>query len=104
MIAHGINTTIMELDPVVHEFAVKYFGLPSNHSAAIGDAVTFVESTAQAGLGHMFDYIIHDVFTGGAVPAELFTFEFLSGLNYLLKPDGAIAIVSDTHILPHRQH
>lgn len=41
-----------------------------------------------------YDYIIHDVFTGGAEPLELFTMEFLEGLYELLKPGGAIAIVS----------
>ena len=92
MIAHGINITIIELDPVVHEFATTYFGLPSSHTSVIGDAVTIVESTVKAGLGSLYDYIIHDVFTGGAEPVELFTAEFLSGLNYLLKPDGVIAI------------
>ena len=41
-----------------------------------------------------YDYIIHDVFTGGAEPVELFTEEFLAGLSQLLHPEGVIAIVS----------
>lgn len=99
MIAHGINTTILEIDPVVHEFAVKYFNLPHNHSYYIGDAVAAVDgSVANAQTSpdtseaESYDYIIHDVFTGGAEPVELFTSEFLSGLHLLLKPDGVIAI------------
>ena len=40
-----------------------------------------------------YDYIVHDVFTGGAEPIPLFTLEFLRGLDALLKEDGAIAIV-----------
>ena len=39
-----------------------------------------------------YDYIIHDVFTGGAEPLELFTAEFLTGLSNLLSPEGTIAI------------
>lgn len=35
-----------------------------------------------------------DVFTGGAEPIELFTYEFLTDLSNLLKSDGTIAIVS----------
>lgn len=41
-----------------------------------------------------FDYIIHDVFTGGAEPIDLFTEEFLQSLNAMLKPNGVVAIVS----------
>lgn len=45
---------------------------------------------------HRYDFIIHDVFTGGAEPIDLFTLEFLTGLSSLLKSDGVIAIVSWT--------
>jgi spermidine synthase len=91
LIQHGINTTIMELDPVVHEFALKYFNFPHNHSYYIGDAVHAV-TTANSTEAESYDYIIHDVFTGGAEPVALFTYEFLSGLHMLLKNDGVIAI------------
>ncbi|EXJ80446.1 hypothetical protein A1O1_08591 [Capronia coronata CBS 617.96] len=91
LIAHGINTTILEIDQVVHEFAVKYFALPHNHSYLIGDAVAAVRN-ANASEADSYDYIIHDVFTGGAEPVELFTAEFMAGLHMLLKPDGVIAI------------
>lgn len=90
-IHHGINTTIVELDPVVHDFALKYFALPPNHTAIIQDAVPFVESVALSQPGS-YDYIIHDVFTGGAEPTPLFTLEFLRGLGTLLKDDGVVAI------------
>ncbi|ETI23020.1 hypothetical protein G647_04816 [Cladophialophora carrionii CBS 160.54] len=91
LIQHGVDTTVMELDPVVHEFALKYFNFPHNHSHYIGDAVHAV-TTANASEADSYDYIIHDVFTGGAEPVELFTPEFLAGLHMLLKPDGVIAI------------
>jgi hypothetical protein len=91
LIAHGIDTTIVEIDPIVYDFAKKYFGLPPNHTAVIADAVAWsrqnaVEQTAK------YDYIIHDVFTGGAEPIDLFTHEFLSYLEAMLKPSGVIAI------------
>lgn len=44
----------------------------------------------------IYDYIIHDVFTGGAEPVELFTEEFLRGLSDSLSIDGVIAIASQT--------
>ncbi|KAF2023498.1 S-adenosyl-L-methionine-dependent methyltransferase [Setomelanomma holmii] len=91
MIAHGINTTIVELDPVVHHYATKYFDLSPNHTAVIDDAVSYV-ARKSASVRETFDYIIHDVFTGGAEPVSLFTTEFLTGLHELLKEDGVVAI------------
>ncbi|KAK9775388.1 putative Spermine/spermidine synthase [Seiridium cardinale] len=91
LIAHGIDTTIVEIDPIVYDFAKKYFGLPPNHTAAIEDAVSYTARIAQDE-AQSFDYIIHDVFTGGAEPIPLFTLEFLQSLNALLKPNGVIAI------------
>ncbi len=56
----------------------------------IEDAVAFA---GRAGRDR-YDFIVHDVFTGGAEPVDLFTHEFIIALKRLLKPDGAIAIVS----------
>ena len=78
----------------MYNFAIKYFGLPPNHIPVIEDAITFVETARQLGRQREhYDYIIHDVFTGGAEPAALFTTDFLTGLSHLLKADGVIAIV-----------
>ncbi|KAF5019444.1 hypothetical protein F66182_8552 [Fusarium sp. NRRL 66182] len=89
-VAHGIDTTVVEIDPVVHEFAEKYFGLRENNPAAIADAVSYTADLVKQ--SKTYDYIVHDVFTGGAEPVDLFTLEFLQGLGDLLKPDGVIAI------------
>ncbi|USP77781.1 uncharacterized protein yc1106_05055 [Curvularia clavata] len=91
MIAHGINTTIVELDPVVHHYATKYFNLSPNHNAVIADATSYVAEKSVSALGS-YDYIIHDVFTGGAEPVYLFTTEFMKGLYNLLADDGFVAI------------
>lgn len=91
LIAHALNTTIVELDPVVHHYATKYFNLSPNHTAVISDAVTYVASKSVSA-PKSYDYIIHDVFTGGAEPVYLFTSEFMQGLYDLLTDDGAVAI------------
>lgn len=78
----------------MHKFALEYFNLPANHIPVIEDAVKFVKNAEASSKSTQYDYIVHDVFTGGAEPAELFTFEFLTGLHSLLKDDGVIAIVS----------
>ncbi|KAK3722950.1 hypothetical protein LTR37_002095 [Vermiconidia calcicola] len=90
-VAHGINTTILELDPAVHDYATKYFGLPANHTAVIRDAVSWVGETASEGKDK-YDYVVHDVFTGGAEPLALFTVTFLRNLRALLKPHGVVAL------------
>lgn len=94
MIAHGIPTTIIELDPTVYEYAIKYFGLPANHTPIIEDAVAWVHEQSSKDIFDRakFDYIIHDVFTGGAEPLPLFTATFLRGLRSLLSPNGVAAI------------
>jgi spermidine synthase len=94
LIAHGIDTTVVEIDPAVHDFASKYFQLPKNHTAVIEDAVSYTDRLASVTENGRFDYIIHDVFTGGAEPIALFTLEFLQNLYTLLKPGGVVAIVS----------
>ena len=105
LLEHGINTTVIELDPTVHEYAVKYFDLPTNHTAILQDAVSAVSKLATPLKAsepdstsvvpepeRQYDYIIHDVFTGGAEPLALFTQSFLSNLRALLKTNGVIAI------------
>ena len=114
LIAHGINTTIIEIDAAVHRLAVEHFKLPKNHTAYIEDAVAFVrneaidlaedvqsdhatsdDTTNVLSSQGKYDYIVHDVFTGGAEPIELFTETFIRGLYRLLKPNGVIAIVGN---------
>jgi len=77
----------------VYKFARKHFHFPTNHTAVIDDAVAFVERSRLKSIPDTYDYIVHDVFTGGVEPLELFTLEFMEGLRSLLKDDGAIAIV-----------
>ncbi|KAI9676115.1 MAG: hypothetical protein M1817_000860 [Caeruleum heppii] len=91
--AHGIKTTTVELDPAVVRYATQYFGLPSNHTSVVEDAMTFVDKSRRTETElAKYDYIIHDVFTGGAEPVELFSWDFLKKLRDLLKPNGVIAI------------
>lgn len=92
LISHGVNTTIVELDPAVHRYAEKYFDLPRNNTTVIADAVQWTQKAATGAREQKFDYIIHDVFTGGAEPLPLFTYDFLKTLRSLMTTDGVIAI------------
>ncbi|KAL9002408.1 MAG: hypothetical protein Q9188_004657 [Gyalolechia gomerana] len=89
LIAHGIATTVVEIDPVVYAFATQHFNLPINHTSVIEDAVAYVDRNRRK---KEYDYIIHDVFTGGAEPIDLFSVEFLQGLKDMLTQEGVIAI------------
>ena len=92
MTTHGINTTTVELDSFVLRMARKYFGLPSSMVVIIEDATKFVQDERGARRGS-YDYIIHDVFTGGAEPTALFNSNFLDSLKEMLRDDGFIAMV-----------
>jgi spermidine synthase len=75
----------------VVSFAQKYFSLPAPHEIIVDDAVSVASNFAAQ--GKKFNYIVHDVFTGGAEPVDLFTYEFLKDLYDILEPGGVIAIV-----------
>ena len=78
----------------MHDFATQYFDFPRNHTSIIGDAIKVVGAMQKSKeTRNSYDYIIHDVFTGGAEPIDLFTRDFIMGLSDLLRPDGIIAIV-----------
>ncbi|BGP40816.1 hypothetical protein JCM10449v2_004781 [Rhodotorula kratochvilovae] len=89
---HGVNLTLVEIDPVVYAYARDYVGVSDVDvgEVVLRDAVKWVEE--QEASGKMFDYIVHDVFTGGAVPAALFTLPFLTRLAALLHPSGVLAL------------
>jgi hypothetical protein len=91
----------VEIDPTVYDFARKYFALPSKHTPIIADAISYASELAKS--GQKYDYVVHDVFTGGAEPVDLFTLEFLTDLHSILKPGGVIAIVglSSYSLLSH---
>ncbi|EFY91293.1 spermine/spermidine synthase [Metarhizium acridum CQMa 102] len=91
LVSHGISTTVVEMDPVVYEFASKYFDLKENNPPVLQDAVSYTGELAKTAPS-TYDYIVHDVFTGGAEPIDLFTLEFFQGLHALLKPEGTVAI------------
>ncbi|BGP32808.1 hypothetical protein JCM10296v2_004592 [Rhodotorula toruloides] len=91
---HGANLTLVEIDPAVHELAERYFGVNEVKwgEVVLKDAVEWVHAQAKEASPPAFDYIIHDVFTGGAVPATLFTSTFLAQLKSLLHHSGVLAL------------
>ncbi|KZT36233.1 hypothetical protein SISSUDRAFT_1050166 [Sistotremastrum suecicum HHB10207 ss-3] len=116
---HGLRPTILELDSEVYKYARDYFGLDrlslpedpqslpggggvgNDGEVYIGDArqwitqranITREEGSKGGKGGAKFDYVIHDVFSGGSVPGHLFTVEFWRDVRELMRDDGILAV------------
>jgi hypothetical protein len=100
---HGLETTIVEIDPVVYDAARTYFGLPDPGEGRVflQDARKFVwDRKRKLELGEdlsKFDVVIHDVFSGGGLAGHLFTLEFWNDLKGVMTEDGIAAVVSLWH-------
>ncbi|KDE04110.1 hypothetical protein MVLG_05403 [Microbotryum lychnidis-dioicae p1A1 Lamole] len=87
---HGIVTSLVEIDPVVYQYARDYYGVKNMRGEiALEDAIGFL---SRKQVQETYDYIIHDVFTGGTVPPSLFTMEAWALVKSALTPDGLVAI------------
>ena len=97
---HGLETTIVEIDPAVYDAARTYFGVPDPGEGRLflQDARRFIwNRKRELETGEnlpKFDVVIHDVFSGGGVPGHLFTLEFWNDLKSTMKEDGVVAVVS----------
>jgi spermidine synthase len=89
-----------EFDPTVYDAASRYFDLPASRAVYLEDGAAFVADAAEVARTlpsepfHPYDYVIHDCFTGGSVPHELFTCEFWEDMRMIMKTDGVLAVVS----------
>ncbi|KAJ7044604.1 spermidine synthase [Mycena alexandri] len=96
---HGIETTIVEIDPAVYDAARLYFGLPEHapENLFLEDARTWAaRRRANIGVGNpeaLFDVVVHDCFSGGGVPEHIFTVEFWNDLRTAaLHPEGVLVV------------
>jgi len=88
----GAVLTVVEIDPVVYEYAQKYFGFPTPDGGIFLEDARVYLSRQDKGDDDAFDYVIHDVFTGGSVPSSLFTAESWRAIRSKLKDDGVLAV------------
>ena len=99
---HAVYLSHTEIDPAVYHAAHHYFGLRNPTRLVLDDGARSIETRAAAirSAGRLLrprdqtDYVIHDCFTGGSVPAELFTKEFWWDLTMTMKTDGVLVVVS----------
>ncbi|KAF9371278.1 hypothetical protein BGX21_005204, partial [Mortierella sp. AD011] len=88
LIQHGVLMDVVEIDPVVADYASKYFDWPKPNELFIQDGRQFIKNAPEG----KYDYVIHDVFTGGGVPPSLFSLEALHDIQRIMKPDGVLAM------------
>jgi spermidine synthase len=95
----NIDVAVIEIDPAVYNASRQYFGLPDLDSDRVflEDArVVVAEKRRQIEHSNAdkYDYVVHDCFSGGGVPAHLFTLQFWEDLKAIMNPGGVVAVVS----------
>eukprot|EP01112_Ceratiomyxa_fruticulosa_P005122 TRINITY_DN1569_c0_g1_i3.p1 TRINITY_DN1569_c0_g1~~TRINITY_DN1569_c0_g1_i3.p1 ORF type:complete len:539 (-),score=95.99 TRINITY_DN1569_c0_g1_i3:34-1650(-) len=88
VLRRNITLDAVEIDPVVYFFARGYFNLTVGGNIYFKDGREFMDSAKDS----EYDYIFHDVFTGGSVPAKLFSYEAVKEMKRILKPDGVLSM------------
>ncbi|KAJ9057799.1 hypothetical protein DSO57_1019292 [Entomophthora muscae] len=89
LIESGVHVDVVEIDPLVYSYAQSFFKLPQPSKVFLQDGYHFLNSIANES---SYDYILHDVFTGGTVPSQLFSVEALMLCKRALKQDGVLAL------------
>ncbi|KAF8342640.1 S-adenosyl-L-methionine-dependent methyltransferase [Cantharellus anzutake] len=108
-VEHGMQTTIVEIDPAVYRFARKHFELPKPNQVYLEDARSWVRQQASAmrslrtsnpgqADAQLFDYVVHDCFSGGGVLHHLYTLEFWEDLKTLMRPSGILGVNYGGHL------
>jgi spermidine synthase len=84
---HGVATDAIEIDPEVVRAAAEFFPFKRPRRLIVGDARYEVSK-----LTDRYDFIIHDCFTGGSVPAHVLSVEMLRTLRTRLNDGGIFAL------------
>jgi spermidine synthase len=93
LVKNGYSTSILELDPEVYFAAKDYFELPETKEVFLEDAETWANNYKAGVNSQKYGIVIHDFFTGGGVPAKLFSIEFWTNLQAnILANDGVLVI------------
>ena len=87
---HGLDATVVELNPVVSEMAQRFFTDPEDpvYSVVNADARTFVRNCEAP-----YDIVIADLFHGMSVPEHLVTREFFHDVRRCMAP-GAVLVLN----------
>jgi len=86
----SIVSDVVEIDPVVVEFARKYFGFATEGEVHTEDALMYLGGDLGNKLGY-YDIVVHDVFSG-SVEARLYTSDILKKIDSLLNHNGILVL------------
>lgn len=89
LIEEGHLVDIVEIDPLVYKYAKDYFRLPEPNNVLLDDGRKIIEETKD----NTYDFILHDVFTGGTVHSNLFSSQALVNIKRIMKSDSVLALV-----------
>lgn len=84
---YGIETDVVEIDPVIERFARKWFAFKPSGRVAIADGRGFLARTAER-----YDFIVVDAFAGDQHPYHLFSREAFSLMLRRLGREGVLAV------------
>ncbi|KAG2179251.1 hypothetical protein INT43_002101 [Umbelopsis isabellina] len=88
LIKHGVSVDVVELDPVVYYMARDYFDLEQPNTVHLENGREFLQRVDQ----DTYDFVLHDIFTGGSVAPKMFSLELLQLVKHALKPNGILAM------------
>lgn len=99
----GYALDLVEIDPLVARAAQNYFNLTllsDSSTLSILPGQEYVEQVwamdqGMNGTMQKWSYVIHDCFSAGQLPVEVYTEEFWGKLISMVEVDGLIAIVSE---------
>jgi len=83
----GVRADVVEIDPAVARYAARYFDFATAGQTHVEDARTFLRHSQK-----IYDFIVHDTFTGGATPEHLLSIEVVRQLRAMLRPGGVLAL------------
>ncbi|OMJ24604.1 Polyamine aminopropyltransferase [Smittium culicis] len=87
--SHGVAVDVVDIDVAVIHCARNYFGLPENlKSINVQDGRYFVEKS----ISDSYDFVVHDIFSGGSINSYMLSTEFLNQTHRILKPSGILAL------------
>lgn len=101
----GINTDVVDIDPLVVSMAEKHFGFRPQRAVIVADGRTMLREP-----GPRYDAIVMDVFNGDITPGHLLSREAIEQVRSRLSPDGVFAmnligsLAPDSRLLPAVVH
>ena len=84
----------------MYDAARIFFGLSDLEPSRVflEDARSWAAKRANLGTGDVgvqYDLVVHDCFSGGGVPEQLFTLEFWEDLKAVMHPEAVVVVVSN---------